>query len=152
MKGYGRFTQRLKVKKFSIKCVFKLGLDDWLCVLFSLWCLLFEDLEFQWWDSERRFCSVGSAMPGPLLCTLHSARGEGVGTSPRPCAAAPRGQDRACDCACDTRLLRVERATAFSGFRAGPPGREHPCLAWGRVQRALQASGSAEARSGAVRG
>ena len=47
--------QRLKVKKFSIKCVFKLGLDDWLCILFSLWCLLFEDLGFQWRDSERHF-------------------------------------------------------------------------------------------------
>ena len=51
--------------------------------------------------------------------------------SPGPCVAAPQGQDRACDRACDTWLLRVERATAFSGFRAGPPGREHPCLAGG---------------------
>lgn len=76
MKGYGRFTQRLKVKKFSIKCVFKLGLDNWLCVLFSLWCLLFEDLEFQWWDSERRFVLWARRCQDPCsaLCTLRVER------------------------------------------------------------------------------
>ena len=95
-------------------------------------------------------------MPGPLACTLRMEReweqARDHVRRPQEPAAAPRGRDRACDTQPLHSAPAYEQASAFSGFRAGAPGREHPCVAWGHVQRVLQASGSAEASSGVVRG
>ena len=58
-KGYWRFKQRLKVKNFKIKFIFKLGLNEWFRVLFSLWYLLFEGFKFQWQGLRATFLFYG---------------------------------------------------------------------------------------------
>lgn len=73
-KGSRRFRHMSKVKNLNIKVIFRLGLDQWFGIPFSLRYLFFEGFNFQWQGIKSRvlFCGHWDAR---TLC-LHSVGGQ----------------------------------------------------------------------------